>query len=188
MVNLNPVPQIKTVRFNYKQINREKWKRCLNIGVIMFALFVIIYLCFSMNLTLGKQPAQTVVDIPPVEESGIGPKGDASCLTLSHVSIIRFYLFFATTTIILYILNNSWFAEIVFSQCFVVVVCRWSIQNACTRQWKTMLWYTYSADFLFGSDLQYLTDLCRQTEYISTKQKPTSNSHRWCISLAMDCS
>lgn len=56
--------------------------------MIIFILFIIIYLCFSISITFGKQPAQIVVDIPPVEEGGSGPKGDVSCVTLSHVPII----------------------------------------------------------------------------------------------------
>lgn len=77
LVKLNPLTQKnKTNRFDYKQINRDKWKRCLNIGVITFASLFIIYLCFSMSLRLDKQPEQITVDIPPIDETIVGPKGE----------------------------------------------------------------------------------------------------------------
>lgn len=87
LVKLNPLTQKnKTNRFDCKQINREKWKRWMNIGVLTFALLFIIYLCFSMSLRLDKQPAQIVVDIPPIDESIDGPKGERSVCNVEFVA------------------------------------------------------------------------------------------------------
>lgn len=72
-VKLSPLAQIKTKMLGY---NSEKLRRWLNIGAILFALLFIIYLCFSMNLNFDKQTAQIVVDIPPVDASIAGPKGE----------------------------------------------------------------------------------------------------------------
>lgn len=82
-IKLSPLTQTNAKKPGKRQINSEKLKRWLNIGAVLFALLFIIYLCFSMNLSFEKQAAQIVVEIPPVDASITGPKGELCVCCLS---------------------------------------------------------------------------------------------------------
>lgn len=72
IIKLNPVSKLN--RLDYRRSYRDKWGR-IRLGILTIAFFIIIYLCFSINLTVDKRTPQMVVDIPPMDENLPGPRG-----------------------------------------------------------------------------------------------------------------
>lgn len=86
---LNDSANTKLNRSNHRRSHREKWAR-LHIGILIVSFFIVIYVCFSIDLNIDKRATQIVVDVPPVDDSLDGPRGNsAQNIHLSFLLIIN---------------------------------------------------------------------------------------------------
>lgn len=73
---LNNLANVKLKRLNHRRSHREKWAR-LHIGILIVSFFIVIYFCFSIDLNIDKRAPQIVVDVPPIDDSLDGPRGNS---------------------------------------------------------------------------------------------------------------
>lgn len=83
----------KLNRLDHRRAHREKWGR-IHIGILIVSFFSVIYLCFSLNLNVDKRSPQIIVDVPPIDDTLDGPRGNFMSIKSIQFSVHYKLLYF----------------------------------------------------------------------------------------------
>lgn len=89
----NNLANAKLNRLSYRRSHREKWAR-LHIGILIVSFFIVIYFCFSIDLNIDKRAPQIVVDVPPIDDTLDGPRGNSTIHFLYFNLFSLFYYYY----------------------------------------------------------------------------------------------